>query len=256
MGFELCRCCPTVDFLYDQRLLPLYDERFAPLEASISFVLSEATDPWEGIHSEVSAIAKERASHFLVEISTYYGIPRAHFCIVLGKATHCDIIFAHLWPQLTAGRGMETFGLNSEDLTNPRNFLRLHNTIEKAFDRKRLAFLPADDFVSGVGNPVSLKVVILDPKLHQEPLSYGNTSTTMGALHNKAFHFKFPPEKSPFLRVIAIHAFRAHQNHPTISYPSPSAYMYDGQRRVKELARKSLDKDDPSFVMQRFFGEK
>ncbi len=231
-------------------------ERFAPLEASISFVLSEATDPWEGIHSEVSATAKERASHFLVEISTYYGIPRAHYCMVLGKATHCDIICAHLWPQRTAGRGMETFGLNSEDLTNPRNFLRLHNTIEKAFDCKRLAFLPADDFVSGVGNPVSLKVVILDPKLHQEPLSHGDTSTTMGALHNKAFHFKFPREKSPFLRVIAIHAFRAHRKAMDNLWLDDSALVYEGQRRAKELAHKLLDKDDPSFVMQRFFGEK
>lgn len=175
--------------------------------------------------------------------------------MVLGKVTHCDIICSHLWPQCTAGRGLETLGLKSEDLTNPRNFLRLHTTIEKAFDRKRLTFIPADEFVSGVGHPVSLKVVILDPKLNEEPLLYGDTVTTMGALHNKVFHYKFLPEKTPFLRVIAIHAFRAHQKAMHNLWLDDSALVFERQRKAKELARQSLDKADPSFVMKRFFDE-
>jgi hypothetical protein len=39
------------------------------------------------------------------------------------------------------GNFLESLGLSAADANNPRNFLRLNKSIEKAFDEKRLTFL-------------------------------------------------------------------------------------------------------------------
>lgn len=237
------------------------NDRLAPLKKSLDFVVIEATDPWERIHSEVSSISKKAGASSLDPISEYYNIPKSKYCMVLGKVANCDIVCSHLWPRSTAGRGLETLGLEISDLSSPRNFLRLHNTIEKAFDRKRLTFLPADDFVSDGKSPLSLKVVILDPNLAQETLKYrdsnGNDVTKfLGNLHNTTFQFKFPVGRFPFLRIIALHASRAHQKAVGNMWIQDDDNMYERRLRAFELARLSLSEtNDNSLVMERFFAD-
>ncbi|KAJ1442271.1 hypothetical protein B484DRAFT_73894 [Ochromonadaceae sp. CCMP2298] len=100
--------------------------------------------------------------------------------MVLGRITHSQITCAHLWPRQTLGRGLEAFELSRLDVNNPRNFLRLHKSIELAFDRKRLTFLPVS--VSIIGH-LEMKVVILDPKLCNEDLSFNQTTVKFSTLH-------------------------------------------------------------------------
>jgi len=222
----------------------------APLKASLEFVVSEATDPWELIHTEVSNIAKNCSTTYRDQICAFYGITKSHYCMVLGRVTHCSIISAYIWPNLTGGRGLDTFGLTSADMTNPRNFLRLHDKVEKAFDRKRLTFLPVD-----ASNVVSLVVVILDPALRSEPLVYNNETISMESLDGKVFNYKFPADKTPFLRLLAVHALRAHEKAVENRWILNDTALAERKARVRELARLSLEQNDPKFVMQRFFND-
>ena len=227
----------------------------APLKASLEFVVSEATDPWEIIHTEISNIAKTRSTSYRDQICDFYGISKTHYCMVLGKASHCDIVSAHIWPNHTGGHGLDTFGLTTTDLTNPRNFLRLHDKIEKAFDRKHLTFLPANDFNDGASDVVSLMVVILNPALLFETLAYNEESIDMESLDGKIFHHNFPVDKTPFLRLLAVHALRAHQRAVEYGWILNNTMLAERKARARDLARRSLEQNDPKFVMQRFFND-
>eukprot|EP00981_Chlorochromonas_danica_P008222 scaffold2066_cov229-Ochromonas_danica.AAC.6 len=78
-----------------------------------------------------------------------------------GAVSHCQIKCSHIWPKWTKGAGLEVLELSQNEVNNPRNFSRLHATIERAFDKKKLYFervAIADD-----PNLIQLKMVILDP---------------------------------------------------------------------------------------------
>lgn len=68
--------------------------------------------------------------------------PKKAMCMILGKVTHCWIKYTHIWPRFTLGNSLEAFDLSNTDVNNPRYFLRLHHAIERAFDLKRLVFVP------------------------------------------------------------------------------------------------------------------
>lgn len=179
------------------------DVKLAPLRRGLDHVLDEAMDPWENIKSEKTETVKATSVSNLDPVPAFYGTPKQHYCMVLGKCTHSDIICAHIWPKLTAGRGLNVFDLPAEAVSNPRNFLRLHHAIEKAFDRKRLTFVPAGFFEEST---VNLEVKILDPALRSESFSANEMNITMDSLHGKEFHFKFPVDRCPYLRLLAVHA--------------------------------------------------
>ena len=56
------------------------------------------------------------------------------------------------------------FGLEMEDICNPRNLLRLHQSIERAFDRRELAFIvESNDLLVGK---------VLSPEMVSEQLKW------------------------------------------------------------------------------------
>jgi hypothetical protein len=119
-------------------------------------------DPWENIHSESTIAIEAVNTANLPIVSHYYNTPKSHYCMVLGKCTHSNIICAHIWPDFTHGKGLSNLGLEEGDINNPRNFLRLHKTIESNFDKKRLTFLPVH---SNDKDIIILEVFVLDPSL-------------------------------------------------------------------------------------------
>lgn len=232
----------------------LLDSKIAPLEKSLNFVLEQCSDPWECIHTEISAIAHQRGCSHLPAISAYYNIPEQNYCMVLGQVTHCDIFCAHIWPAHTAGRGLETLGLQAVDVSNAKNFLRLHKCIEKAFDRKSLTFLPVETF-QHIDQVVKLKVVVLNPDLLSLSLVFYKGSPiqlTFNDINNREFDITFHASNLPFLRLITLHAQRAFQkaeDNGWINHLDATAK----RARAKELARKSLEGKDTNLVMERCF---
>jgi hypothetical protein len=71
----------------------------------------------------------------------FYGLPNERFCQILGQQPEqIKIVNAHVWPR--SGTSMlPLFGLKTEDIHSSRNVLRLHKCIERAFDRRELAFV-------------------------------------------------------------------------------------------------------------------
>ena len=91
---------------------------------------------------------------------TYYNINTDEgYCMVLGNVCGAsEVICSHIWPGHMNGNFLDSFGLTLNDSNNPRNFFRLNESIEKAFDEKRLIFLktPNED-----ENIIQLKIVLL-----------------------------------------------------------------------------------------------
>lgn len=123
--------------------------------------------------------------------------------MMLGKVSYCEIKCAHIWPKWTKGSGLEVLELSQNDVNNPRNFLRLHEAIEKAFDRKRLYF---ERMTTSDPSSVQLKVIILDPTLLLEAITKGkNDVIHFNDINGASFDYVFYPTQ-PFMRLLAQYA--------------------------------------------------
>jgi hypothetical protein len=207
-----------------------------PMKQAMKSLLDLTLDPWENIHSELTETVKYVSNDHLDNVSTYYSTPKRHYCMVLGRVTHCDVICAHIWPRWTYGKGLDTVGLTRENVNNPRNFLRLHRSIEKAFDRKRLS-LVCDD---SEGDEIQLTVIILDPSLFSERFEVNNTTMSFADLHNRPFAHKFTPSQKPYLRLISLHAVKSIEK-GQLSNWIPAGDFPGHRDRALRLARQSLD---------------
>ncbi len=157
--------------------------------------------------------------------------------MVLGNVTHCHIICAHIWPAWTRGKGLETTNLTREEVNNPRNFLRLHRSIEKAFDKKRLYFIQDD---ANDGEVIQLIVVIVDPLLLNEAYEKNETSHSFSELQGFKFVHRFTPLRKPFLRLLAIHASKTIEKAQGFGWISAGDLPAHRDRALR-LARLALD---------------
>ena len=221
--------------------------------AALSFVVEDALDPWETIHSEVSENVRQSESMNLKPVSEFYEIPSSHYCMVLGRCTHSNIICAHIWPKRTHGKSLPALGLSQNDVNHPRNYLRLHEAIEKAFDRKRLTFLPVPP-EDGTNTDISFELVILDPALRGEGFAANNTTISFADLDGQKIYHKFSIDKKPFCRLLAIHASKAFLRAKEMAWIADDGGLVEKRSRAYELARLSLSgpKDDSilrAFIM-------
>jgi hypothetical protein len=211
-----------------------------PINRALQCVLEISLDPWENIRSITTEnLIKETVPH-LQEISEFYVVPKSKYCMVLGPATHCDVICAHIWPACTHGSGLEHLDLQRDDVNNPRNFLRLQRNIEKAFDDKRLYF----DFIDvKEGGNVCLRVRLLDPTIQSEEILYNNQTITFSQIEEKYFHHQFVNEKKPFLRLLSLHADKALTKARAMKWIEDEADMTARREKNLALARLSLDEE-------------
>lgn len=139
-------------------------------------------------------------------------------------------------------------GLSESDVNNPRNFLRLHEAIENAFDKKRLYF---ERITTSDPNLIHLKVVVLDPLLLQEPITKGdNDIIHFNDINGTPFHYTFTNIKKPFMRLLAQHAKSWIKEAVKLDWIKEDAEVEEHKRRVLELARQFLE--PTSLVMKRF----
>jgi hypothetical protein len=211
----------------------------------LKYVLDLSLDPWELLHSESTVRVVAATSAHLKEVSTFYGTRKQHYCMVLGKSTNCDIICAHIWPRCTQGKGLEVMSLSREDVNHPRNFLRLHRAIEKAFDKKRLYF----DHDSSVEGSIQLIVRIVDPSLLTETFEANNVTYSFADLQDRPFTHHFTPLAKPYLRLIALHASHTIEKAQSFSWV-PAGDIPARRDRLINLARLSLDDDKVGAVFK------
>ena len=169
-------------------------------------------------------------------MSDYYGTNRRKYCMIVGPVSHCNIICAHIWPKHTIGKGLETFDLEKDNINNPRNFLRLHKSIEEAFDKKQLYFVHE----SKSPDEIKLVVRVICPTLLTETYEVNQIKYTFAALNGRESHFTFSSERKPYFRLLAAHASKAIERAGELDWID-AGDLPARRNRALELARLSLD---------------
>jgi hypothetical protein len=226
--------------------LALVRSEIAPLRKGLNAALATMMDPWENIRSIQTDAMKSASAEHVDVVVAFYGTPKQHHCMVLGKATHCDIICAHLWPKHTYGQGLDSYNLKAEDVNSPRNFLRLHKDIERAFDHKRLYF----EHTATTGT-LNLRVRVVDPDLLRSTFEASERPVTFASIDNKEFAWSFAADKIPFRRLLAAHALKAIDVARARNWIADDADANARRTRNLELARYSLG--EGSTVLSAFF---
>jgi hypothetical protein len=218
----------------------LVSREVGPLKKSLDIVLADMLDPWEGIYSETNSVVEKSETANLQPVSEFYGMKKKGQCMVLGACSHAQITCAHIWPRYTRGRGLEAYELNRLDVNNPRNFLRLHKSIERAFDHKRLTFVPVSMSPAG---ELLMEVVLLDPMLFSEDITYNQTTVKFGTLHHNHFNYIFTPTKTPYTRLLSAHTIRAFSKGKAIGWPEAEQHEAEARGSAVEQARRSLGEE-------------
>ena len=111
--------------------------------------------------------------------------------------------------------------------------MRLHKSIEHAFDRQRLYFAHHSHDTEGI----CLCVVLLDPALFETGIAFNKTSVKFETIHNHVFDRKFIGEKKPFLRLLALHAKFALAHALSRGWISDDGDLVSRKARYLDLAR-------------------
>ena len=237
-----------------QVIKELFQTQLAPVKKALDYVLLDALDPWEKVHTEKDSIVNSTNESNLPLVSSFYGTHQNHYCMVLGNVRNVHVICAHIWPNLTAGDGLEALGLSSNDVSNPRNFLRLEKSIEKAFDRKYLTLTP--QFSVSEEGTFKLLLTVLNPDLLNSKLidNSGNVITEFAAINNSQSDYTFDQHKRPFLRLLARHKLAALRKARQLGWIDDHE-LSTARASAIQSARISLNDDKGSVIMEAFFAD-
>jgi len=112
-----------------------------------------------------------------------------------------NVIASHIWKFCTEGEGLDEFGLKSNDLSNFRNGFLLCESIEKAFDSKRVCFL-VDRL-----RPEEIFIKVLDPNLFKTVVNSDSPTTPKETFFSiDGRKLQHPPGVFPFRRILDFHA--------------------------------------------------
>ena len=154
----------------DHRLLQEIHEKISllPIRA-LRLFMESALDPWDRMSSEMTQDVSNDLKKACLQA---YQIP-PDCCMLLGRIPRGGgrIQTAHIWPRASMGL-LGAFSLQPGNVDDPRNFLRLHHEIERAFDRHKLTFVWDDNALSGRGGYVCQ---VLDSSILQQSINDGFT---------------------------------------------------------------------------------
>ena len=197
------------------------------------FMISQA-DPWK-IISE-SHWSRQDSADGRNRSVTYYGLTGDNSCQVLGGPLpqHVKITNAHIWPRSSCEK-LVFFDLRVEDVNEPQNILRLHQCIERAFDKKELTFVA--DGVDSNDNPMFV-VKVLSPALMDIELK--GTNTTFRNIVSKELIIK-NQEAMPYRRLLSHHSVQAHRYARIMHWVSDDSTAEE--ENAAKLMEYSLDKE-------------
>ena len=205
------------------------------MNQATAIVMRKGLTPWDRTSHSRSHAAAENLTPGVLE---HYGFGGdRNLCHLVGHVNgaangpEAAVITAHIFPNHTGGEGLELYGLRQSDIDNPRNFLRLHKQVEKAFDSRRLTI---------VRHQGQLCAYLVDKSLSGTKLSgIKKPHLTFGDCHLRPLAFS--NNEFPFRRLLAGHAA------DTFAYAQRMGWrgheqQYEEDTRVMELASFSLDK--------------
>ena len=184
-------------------------------------------DCWEGLGSNRTS---EQSNATRSEVVGYYGLGGKKVCQILGDSLH--VVNAHIIPESKSNL-LVLVDLDREDVNNPRNILRLHNDIERAFDRKDVMF----EFDEATES-FTMKVMNRDI----EAIQLRDRTETFLEINGRTL--VLPNRNLPFRRVMAIHSFYVKQKW--------HMDMNEAEIRTRELLSFSMD-DEAQTRMANFF---
>ena len=167
------------------------------LQEMLRRFLASHADPYVAIST--TYFSNDDSASVRTASIAYYGLGGKKFCQVLGSVNpNCvSVVNAHIWPH-SAAQDLILFDLQSENIHDERNVLRLQKDIERAFDCRELTFVQND--------ADTLIVKVLNPCKLSEQL----TGTTMSFSDIQGSPLLTPSGKIPFRRLLAHHSMLSH----------------------------------------------
>jgi len=180
---------------YDQSAKATEQEELITL---LRYTLISQANPYAVISD--SHYSKDDSAEVKIASMAFYGLPDERFCQVLGQQPeHIKIVNAHVWPR-SGTATLPLFGLKTEDVHNPRNVLRLHQCIERAFDSRELVF------VADANDQLVVKVLSTDLK----PTLLKGTQKRFADIDGAPLQIK-STGALPYRRLLAHHSVLAHR---------------------------------------------
>jgi hypothetical protein len=168
------------------------------LTTLLRYNLISQTNPYAVI-SDSHSSAQDSAEVKIASMA-FYGLPDETFCQVLGQQPEqIKIVNAHVWPR-SGTATLPLFDLKTEDIHNPRNVLRLHHGIERAFDKRELVF------VADANDQLVVKVLSTDLK----PTLLKGTQKRFAEIDGAPLQIK-SAGALPYRRLLAHHSVLAHR---------------------------------------------
>eukprot|EP00977_Amphora_coffeiformis_P002782 scaffold523_cov166-Amphora_coffeaeformis.AAC.10 len=205
----------------------------------------------ENLVAQTNPYAAISQSHFLQQDSeearnmsiSFYGLPNEKYCQVLGpQPEHSKVVNAHVWPR-SLTKTLSLFGLEMEDIHNRKNVLRLHQSIECAFDRRELAFTAGDND--------SFVVKVLCPEIMSEQLK--GVQKRFADIHGNKLKI-LKQGLLPFQQLLVHHSVLAHQ------YAREKGWIREDlaaeEFNAGALLEHSLDKEAQEWIKLLWKGDK
>ena len=99
-------------------------------------IIHQVTDPW---NVTARSCASSTRSLQLQTVIEFYGL-KSDECMICGQCA--KVANAHIWPKHTKGDNVRSmFGLATDDMNHPRNYLRLAKPLKIAFDDKTITIV-------------------------------------------------------------------------------------------------------------------
>lgn len=187
-----------------ERLLPLLNT-LPDIVREVGIARKTRLNPWE--RESLRTSGSKRSRRFREKIIRYYNRANSSGqsvkCQILDEFVPTDkasdeatgIIAAHIWKASTRGHGLADFGLNPENVNDPKNGMFLTKGLEDAFDRQQICFL-----YNLLHNQLVLWVAdqtIMDKQI-------AGSDKKFSVVHQKPL--LCPPNRMPFRRLLSWHA--------------------------------------------------
>jgi hypothetical protein len=161
-------------------------------------LLKTVKDPWADLPASCSTEATRKTLR--ESVMNFYNLKRNQ-CMILGtinkKSKH--VVTARIYPK-SKPNGLKFFDLNSLDIDNPRNCLRLVKETEVAFDKKNLTIIEK----SG-----ELRIFLLNKTMLSKQITPASPRT-FSSIHGSPLIFN--NENRPFRRLFALHCYSSFNN--------------------------------------------
>ena len=209
------------------------------LTSTLRLTLAAQANPWETIsqsHYSIDDSAEVRTASI-----AYYGLSGDDECQVVGRLPdqttipaqrQGKIVNSHIWPR-HAITNLPLFNIPQSDIHNPRNVLRLHKQIERAFDHRKLTLIANEN-----GDGFTLKVLSTDLLGNRTPLN----GTTVTFQDIQGWPLNLPSGQFPYRRLLAHHCLLTYRNARTMGWDD-SIDMNQAEVHAQNVLSHSLDEE-------------